>query len=52
MARVAHAMSAAWHRNQITAISQPKDADRNLRNELNGSLHAPLVESHLLSVFL
>ena len=37
MARAAHAMSTARHRNQIIAISQPKDLDRNLLNELSGS---------------
>jgi hypothetical protein len=41
MARVAHATSAALHRNQIAAISQPKDLDRNLRKEFNGSSRAP-----------
>ncbi len=37
MASVAQAMSKARHRNQITATSQPKDLERNLRNEVSGS---------------
>src|ERR1700675_1208255 len=40
MARVAHATSAAWHRNQIAAISRPKTLDRSLRKEFNGSSRA------------
>src|SRR6266446_4474031 len=35
MARVAHAMSATWHRNQIPAINQPRDLERNPRSELS-----------------
>jgi hypothetical protein len=34
MARVAHAMIAIRHRNQIAAISQRKDRDRSLRSKL------------------
>src|ERR1700676_5012886 len=41
MARVAHAMSKARHRNQNTAISQLKDLDKNLGSELNDSSRSP-----------
>src|SRR6478752_5351428 len=37
MARLAHAISMAWHRIQIPAASQPRGLDRNLRYQLSGS---------------
>jgi hypothetical protein len=39
MASVAQAMSKTRHRNQIPAISQPRNLDANPRCELNGFSH-------------
>ena len=36
-------ISAAQHRNQIVAISHPKDLDRNPRSKLNGCSDSLLV---------
>src|ERR1700704_4486151 len=52
MARVAHATSAAWHRNQIVAVSHPKDLDGNPRSKLNGSSNSLLVATSLAQCVL
>ena len=52
MARVVHVISAAQHRNQIVAISHPKDLDRNPRSKLNGCSDSLLVATSLAQCVL
>src|SRR5258708_30488625 len=52
MARVAHATSAARHRNQIVAISHPKEWDRNPRSKINGSSGPLLLATSLAQCVL